>query len=117
MNKVYQRLFATTAGKGMVLFIKWRSIPERKNTQLVKNANRFEHALAKLAARCLRLGFNPLQEQLQEGEALKKRAIINLLNKTMSQHKRMFLSWSNTMKSAKALLKCRRTIMFCESLN
>jgi len=63
------------------LFACWKSLPDRLLSQ---PANIFERILAKLANTALRTPLNVLKEQLYEGEAVKKRAMVNLINATMS---------------------------------
>jgi len=66
----------------------------------------------------MRLAWNePLKGALYEGEAVKKRAIINLLNKTMSAHKRMFMHWHEFSVTLRHLLRSRATIALFENIS
>lgn len=52
-----------------------------------------------------------------EGELRKKQSIINLLNKTMSQHKKAFLSWSYLVSEEKCFKKCKLVSVVYDSLD
>ena len=76
-KKLFSRLLNTTAGKVIKLYMRWKTLPERKDDAAVKRANAFEHTLFKFASTRIRrtsLGifFNDFY---YEGEALKKRAV------------------------------------------
>lgn len=58
-----------------------------------------------------------MKEYLDEAEMKKKRAIITLLDRTMSNHKRLFLSWRNMIKEYNQFTKCRLLIQFFEFMN
>jgi hypothetical protein len=52
-----------------------------------------------------------------EGEVKKKQSIINLLNKTMSQHKKAFLSWSYLVSEEKCFKKCKMVSVVYDDLD
>ena len=94
MLKVFNRFFNTTAGRCVKVFQKWKGLPLPRDDQLIKRCNRLERVLTNIARKNIsRNSFEMLKECLEDGEACKKRAIRNLLQKTMSQHKRLFLKW------------------------
>lgn len=117
MQTVFKKLLGTTCGRVFNIFNKIKNLPLRRNDENLKRCNRFEHALASLAVKNLKLSWNaPLKDALLEGEAVKKKAILNLLNKTMSAHKRMFMHWHEFAVTQRHLIKCRMTIDFFEHL-
>lgn len=59
--------------------------------------------------------FDPLRDLFISGEAIKRRAIIDLFNKTMSGEKKYFLRWNHTVKTIISILKCRKTIEFFDT--
>lgn len=92
-------------------------MPERINDENTKRCNRLERALYRLFQRSMKsASIDPLKQEMQEGEAVKKRAIITLLNKTMSQSNRIFMAWHKDTQNDKQILKCRTTISFFEGM-
>jgi len=65
----------------------------------------------------MHLAFDPFKQLLQTGESIKRRAIIDLFNKTMSGQKRLFLRWSHTVQTQNSITRCRKTIEFFDALN
>lgn len=117
MLKVYHRLFSTTAGRVIALFQKWKVLPVPEDPEKIAIAIKCERILASVATRALKNSFESYKQELFEGEAVKKRAIINLLNKTMSGQKRYFLRWHQYVETGKKILLCKTTIDFFEELN
>lgn len=110
MTKVYSRLLSTSAGKIFLLITKWKNLPERKNDEKIARCIKFEKILAGKIAKCLQCFMAPIKGLMYEGEAVKKSAIRNLLVKTMSQNKRMFLKWHKTAEIYKNNNICAKTI-------
>ena len=109
-------MLATTVGKALMIIHKWKSIPKRKNDGQIRRCNKLERNLANYAMKGIKISFEKLKNELQDGEALKKRAIHNLMSKTMSQHKRLFLNWHSRVAQSKQVQKCARTISLFERI-
>lgn len=80
MNKLFNKLLNSSSGKIYKVFYKMRDLPERPQTTV---PNLFEKGLKSFAEKRLRLeSFNPLKENLQQGEIVKRNSMFHLLNVT-----------------------------------
>jgi len=85
MHTFFDKIMGSGKGKIYRAFQRWSSMPERDDTALKTAANVFERKLCNFAHKKIkRESFNQLKDALQEGDALKKRAAIQLMNATMS---------------------------------
>ena len=57
-----------------------------------------------------------IKNELDEGQTLKKRAVIQLINMTQSGQKKMFNRWQNLTEKAKLVNECRLVSNFLASL-
>ena len=70
------------AGLVVIGFKKWQGLPERKDNEAFKKASRFEKGLSSFVDRTLKRSFGAFRNELDEGQAFKKRAVIQLINVT-----------------------------------
>jgi len=101
--KIFTQLSGSGFGKSIVLFKKWRSLPEKKDFRSVKRNYQFHSKLQAFVFSRLGLSSNPLKNSLAEGKACKIQCINNLLKKTMSEHQKSFLNWKQQTKFNKIL--------------
>ena len=57
--------------------------------------------------RTLKGSFVPLKNEYEEGQAYKKRAVIQLINTTAGGQKRYFNKWLNICEKTKMMNECR----------
>ena len=57
-----------------------------------------------------------IKNELDEGQTLKKRAVIQLINITQSGQKKMFNRWLNLTEKSKLVNECRLVTQFLASL-
>ena len=81
------------AGRVIVAFKKIQSLPIPKDKAAFERANRFEKGLSSFVDRTLKRSFNSFKTDLDEGQAFKKRAVIQLINTTMGGQKKMYNRW------------------------
>ena len=65
----------------------------------------------------VRGSFKPLIDLFYEGEAVKKRAIITMFNKTQGSNRRMFNNWNAITKKDKVVMECKNIGGFFMDLN
>ena len=91
MIKFYAKLMDSNIGKKLRGFAKWRhQLPERSDDPRIINTNKFERRMQNIFLKNFKRAFEPLKEQLFEGENAKRQIIRSLISKTMSVEKRMF---------------------------
>ena len=115
---LYGKLQGTSSGRMLRLFNKWKNLPDIRSQDLVsKAANTLERSLAKLVVHSLKATFDPLKEQVSAGQNAQKRAIRELILKTMNGQKRKFLTWANYTKNQRLLDICNKAHTFFSSLD
>ncbi|EAR83251.2 hypothetical protein TTHERM_00999030 (macronuclear) [Tetrahymena thermophila SB210] len=107
-NQFFSKLLDTSVGKTLSLFQKWKSLPLPSSEKI--KAQRFERLLNDFSGRRLRQFFDPLKQSLVKSQLIQKDSIYRLINLTMSDHKKLFLKWSNQTKQYKQNSKCRQTL-------
>ena len=70
------------AGLVVVGFKKWQGLPERKDLEAYRKASRFEKGLSSFVDGTLKRAFGAYKNEYEEGQAFKKRAVIQLINTT-----------------------------------
>ena len=86
------------AGMVVIGFRKIQTLPERRDDAAFAKANRFEKGLSSFVDRTLRQSFNAFRTELDEGQAVKKRAVIQLINTTMGGQKKTYNKWVQLME-------------------
>ncbi|KAL4469082.1 hypothetical protein ABPG72_007761 [Tetrahymena utriculariae] len=107
-NQFFSKLLDTSVGKTLSLFQKWKTLPLPSSEKI--KAQRFERLLNDFSGRRLRQFFDPLKQSLTKSQLIQKDSIYRLINLTMSDHKKMFLKWSNQTRQYRQNSMCRQTL-------
>ena len=99
-----KRLLLSKAGLVVVAFKKLESLPERKKDpkgydQFLK----FERGLHEFFNSTMKRSYTAIKSELDEGQTLKKRAVIQLINMTQSGQKKMFSRWQSLTEKSKLI--------------
>ena len=89
-----KRLLMSKAGMVVIAFRKIQTLPERKDNEAYAKANKFEKGLSQFVDRTIRKSFEAFKTEWEEGQAFKKRAVIQLINATMGGQKKMYNRWN-----------------------
>ena len=92
------------AGLVAVAFKTIQTLP--RNLDIVK-PNQFQQGLEKLVVNVLKKTFAAFRSDFEEGQALKKRAVIQLINTTASGQKKMYNRWANLTREEFLTKKCK----------
>lgn len=101
-----KRLLLSKAGMVVIAFRKIQTLPEKRDDAAFAKANRFEKGLSSFVDRTLRQSFNSFRTELDEGQAVKKRAVIQLINTTMGGQKKSFNRWITIISENKLYERC-----------
>ena len=112
-----KKLLSSKAGLVVVAFKKIQSLPVRKNSELFAKANKFEKGLSNFVDRTLKRPFNAFRIDFDEGQAAKKRAVIQLINTTMGGQKKMYNRWHNITEKTRLMNECRLVTGMFGTLN
>lgn len=93
LKSVFMILTRTKIGRVMGAWEKWKSLPERKTEGTNVKGNKFEVGLRRFVDRTLKKGWGAFRDQLDQAQVTKKRAVIQLINVTMSTRKRLYSRW------------------------
>ena len=88
-----KRLLMSKAGMVVIAFRKIQTLPERPDNEKFMKANKFEKGLSTFVDRTLRKSWNAFKTEWEEGQAFKKRSVIQLINATMGGQKKMYSRW------------------------
>ena len=95
-----KRLMMSRAGLVAVAFKTIQTLP--RNLDIVR-PNQFQQGLEKLVQNVLKKTFAAFRSDFEEGQALKKRAVIQLINTTASGQKKMYNRWANLTRKHQLL--------------
>ena len=95
-----KRLLMSKAGLVVLAFKKIQSLPERKNPG---PAIEFEKRLTSFIDRTLRRSWKGFTTEYEEGQAYKKRSVIQLINVTMSGQKKMYNRWHSITEKTRLM--------------
>lgn len=112
-----KRLLQSKAGMTMVAFRAIKTLPQRQDGKGDRRANRFEKGLSDFVNRTLRRTFEAFQHQHEEGQLLKKRAVIQLTNCTMAGRKKLYTRWRLLTETHRTMAKCRKAQELFLNLN
>ena len=112
-----KRLLMSKAGLVVVGFKKWQGLPEKKDNSAFLKASRFEKGLAAFVDRTIKKSFGAFRNELDEGQAFKKRAVIQLINVTMGGQKKMYNRWLGITEKTRLLNECKLVTNLFQSLN
>ena len=105
------------AGMVVIGFRKIQTLPERRDDAAFAKANRFEKGLSSFVDRTLRQSFNAFRTELDEGQAVKKRAVIQLINTTMGGQKKMYGRWLNITDRTRLMNECKQVSNLFSTIN
>jgi hypothetical protein len=88
-----KRLLMSKAGMVVIAFRKIQTLPDRVDSEAYAKANKFEKGLSSFVDRTLKKSFEAFKTEFEEGQAFKKRAVIQLINATMGGQKKMYGRW------------------------
>ena len=89
-----KRLLLSKAGMVVIAFRRIQMLPDRIDRPLYERANKFEKGLSAFADKILRKSFSSFKSEFDEGQGLKKRSVIQMINTTSGGQKRMYTRWS-----------------------
>ena len=89
-----KRLLLSKAGMVVIAFRRIQMLPDRIDRPLYERANKFEKGLSSFAEKVLRQSFSSFKSEFDEGQGLKKRSVIQMINTTSGGQKRMYTRWS-----------------------
>jgi hypothetical protein len=95
------------AGMVVIAFRKMQSLPERRNMEAFKKASKFEKGLANFAQRTLKRALDSFKNEFEEGQAQKKRAVIQLIECTQGGQKKLYNRWRLLSEKTKLMNECR----------
>ena len=93
----------TKIGKVVEGFNLWKNLPERKDNAAYIKATKFEKGLSNFVDRTLKRSFGAFKNEFEEGQAFKKRAVIQLINVTMGGQKKLYNRWLSITEKTKLL--------------
>ena len=99
-----KRLLMSKAGLVVLAFKKMQSLPEKSNPG---PAIEFEKRLTSFIDRTLRRTWKNFRNEFDEGQAFKKRSVIQLINTTMSGQKKMYNRWHSITEKTRLMNECR----------
>ena len=102
-----KRLLMSKAGLVVVAFKKMQSLPLRIDDERYRRANKFEKGLSDFVNRTMRKPFSAFKTECDEGQAFKKRSVVQLINTTMSGQKKMYNRWHSITEKTRLMNECR----------
>ena len=99
-----KRLLMSKAGLVMIGFKKFQSLPERKkDPKGYDKLLKFERGLNEFFISTMKRSYVAVKNELDVGQAIKKRAVIQLINITQGGQKKFFGRWLNLTEKSKLL--------------
>ena len=77
-----KRLLVSKAGMVVIAFRKIQTLPERRNMEAYGRASKFERGLSTFVERIIRQSFGSFRNAFDDGQAMKKRSVLQLINTT-----------------------------------
>ena len=102
-----KRLLMSKAGMVVIAFRKIQTLPEKRDMEAYLRANKFERGLSTFVSRVLKRSFDAYKTEFDEGQAFKKRAVIQLINTTMGGQKKMYNRWLGITERTKLMNECK----------
>ena len=98
-------------------FRRIQTLPERKNMEAYGRASKFERGLSTFVERITRQSFNSFRNSFEEGQAMKKRSVLTLINTTAGGQKKLFNRWVSITERTKLMNECKEVANIFASLN
>ena len=102
-----KRLLNSKAGMVVSAFRRIQTLPEKKNMLTYGIATKFERGLSAFVERITRMSFNSFRNSFEEGQAMKKRAVLTLINTTEGGQKKMYGRWVSITERTKLMNECK----------
>ena len=112
-----KRLLMSKAGMVVIAFRKIQTLPEKIDTEAFARANKFEKGLSSFVDRTLKKSFEAFKSEFEEGQAFKKRSVIQLINSTMGGQKKMYGRWLNITDRTRLMNECRLVSNIFSNIN
>ena len=112
-----KRLLNSKAGMVVSAFRRIQTLPEKKNMETYGKATKFERGLSAFVERITRQSFNSFRSCLEEGQAMKKRAVVTLINTTEGGQKKLYNRWVSITERTKLMNECKEVANIFASLN
>ena len=85
----------------VIAFKKFQSLPEKKkDPKGYDNFLKFERGLQDFFTATMKRSYVAIKNELEEGQTIKKRAVIQLINVTQGGQKKMFTRWLGLTEKA-----------------
>lgn len=110
-----KRLLMSKAGLVVIAFRKMQSLPNRINNDAYKKASKFEKGLSSFVERTVKRALGAFKNEYEEGQASKKRAVIQLIECTMGGQKKLYNRWLTIQKNNKLYQRCSTLQIFFEN--
>ncbi len=103
-------ILLTKIGRVSEAFKTWKLLPEKggRNNEAFKKASKFEKGLVTFAQRTIKRALNSFRNEYEEGQAQKKRAVIQLIETTQGGQKKLFNRWKNLTEKTKLMSECKQ---------
>ena len=88
-----KRLMMSKAGLVVISVNKWKALPQRLDKGRNVRANKFEAGLKRFIDGTLSRAIGSFKNQFDNGQAAKKRAVIQLIDVTMGGQKKFYQRW------------------------
>ena len=88
-----KRLLMSKAGLVLIGFKKFMALPSLRDKTISTKASRFESGLMKFVNKTLRRTIDSFKHEYESAQQVKKRAVIQMINVTMSGQKKYYLKW------------------------
>ena len=85
-----------------------KNIPSKnKDTVDRSKGYKFEKNILAFVLKTLKVTFEPFKAQLEDAQAIKKRAVVQLINTTMNSRKRFYNRWLRITEKQRLIKECR----------
>ena len=100
----------TKAGRVAEAFKEIKRLPSLIDMDQRRKALKFERGLSSFLDRGILRSFNSFKTMYDEGQAIKKRGVIQLVNSTISGNKKVFNRWIMISEKRKMTEQCRKVM-------
>ena len=105
------------AGLTVISLKKWITLPERPDGKGSEKAARFEAGLRNFVDRTIDRAFRSFKNEFDNGQAAKKRAVIQLIDTTMGGQKKFYQRWMSITEKSKLIRECQLLTSVFNSLH
>ena len=105
------------AGLTVIAFKKWVNLPEKPDGRKNDKAAKFEAGLRNYVDRTLSKALRSFRNEFDNGQATKKRAVIQLIDTTMGGQKKFYQRWISITEKSKLIKECQLLTKVFNSLH